>query len=112
MSNPLPPQMPLFPPTTSAQASSPPATTTPAPDPSRELEVADLLKWPSSDRINKLNELRLKMDQTGNLTSEECRMGVRLLHAERTARAGAKGGSKEKAAAAGASFKPVSLADL
>lgn len=68
--------------------------------------------WPSSERIAKLNELRLKMAQTGNLTPAECRLGTRLLAAERVARAGSQGGSKAKAKEAPAAFKAVTLDDL
>lgn len=68
--------------------------------------------WPSSERLARLNELRLKMDQTGQLTPEECRLGVRLIAAERIARAGSQGGSKTKAKAAPESFKAVTLDDL
>lgn len=52
------------------------------------------------------------MDQTGQLTPEECRLGVRLIAAERIARAGSQGGSKTKAKAAPESFKAVTLDDL
>ncbi len=68
--------------------------------------------WPSSERLAKLNELRLKMSQTGNLTPAECRLGTRLLAAERVARAGSQGGSKAKAKEAPAAFKAVTLDDL
>lgn len=98
MNQPNPTQQPLFP-----NSPSPPAA---------EPLLPDVQSWPSSERLARLNELRLKMDQTGQLTPDECRLGVRLIAAERIARAGSQGGSKAKAKAAPESFKAVTLDDL
>lgn len=102
----MPDQPSPTPPTTQA------VPTAPASAPTPELELNDVLKMPQSERLTRLNDLRLKMSTTGNLTVEECRFGMRLIAAERIFRAGSKGGSKEKAEAAKGSFKPLSVADL
>ena len=89
-----------------------PTTPQPQATPSREPELPEILTWSTSQRLARLSELRLKMDQTGDISAEECRLATRLLTAERISRAGSKGGSKEKAAAAPQSFKQMNLEDL
>lgn len=93
-----------------SQAQQPPSPN-PSP-PSPEIQMAQIQAMESSTRLAEMSRLRQKMLTTGSLTDEECRYGIRLIAAERTMRAGARGGSAAKAAETKKSFVSARLEDL
>ncbi len=67
-------------------------------------DKSEIIAMQTGERIAAIMELRGKMQATDELSDEEVQYGVRLMQAERVARAGGAGGSGTKKAQAQKTF--------